>query len=98
MALLSSATNGTNVRSELGGLAGPVAGTHQITVTVANAGGQNSVIVAGAKSFSNVFQTAANGTAVAATGNTVTPSVTVTNSAFDYVVDAVAFNGNNALT
>src|SRR2546430_346318 len=28
----------------------------------------------------------------------MTPSVTVANSSFDYVVDAVAFNGNNALT
>jgi hypothetical protein len=98
MAVLGTATNGTIDRAEIWGLAGPTAGTHQITVTVANGGGQNTVLVAGAKSFSNVFQTASNGTAVAATGTSTTPSVTVANSAFSYVVDAVAFNGNNALT
>src|SRR5205807_566997 len=47
MALLGAATNGTIDRAEVWGLAGPTAGTHQITVTVANAGGQNSVIIAG---------------------------------------------------
>lgn len=98
MTLLGSSTNGTNVRSELWGLAGPAAGTHTITVTVANPGGQNAVIVAGARSFTNVFQTSATGTAVATTGNTTTPTVTTANSTFDYVVDAVAFNGNNVLT
>jgi len=98
MTLLGSATNGTIDRAELWGLAGPTAGTHQITVSVANAGGQSTVVVAGAKSFTNVFQTAATGTAVAATGNSTTPSVAVTNSPFDYVVDAVAYNSNSALT
>jgi uncharacterized repeat protein (TIGR01451 family) len=98
MTALGTATNGTIDRAEIWGLAGPTAGTHQITVTVANGGGQNTVLVAGAKSFSNVFQTAANGTAVAATGTSTTPSVTVANSSFSYVIDAVAFNGNNALT
>jgi uncharacterized repeat protein (TIGR01451 family) len=97
MTLINAATNGTNARAELWGLAGPTAGTHQITVTVANGGGQNVVVVAGAKSFTNVFQSASNGAAVTATGNSVTPSVTVANSAFDYVVDAVAYNGNQAL-
>lgn len=97
MTLLGASTNGTNDRAEIWGLAGPTAGTHQITVTVANAGGQNTAVVAGAKSFTNVFQTASSGNAVTATGNTTTPAVAVTNSAFDYVVDAVAFNGNNAL-
>ncbi len=98
MTLLGSATNGTTERAEIWGLANPVAGTHQITVTVANAGGQNTAVVAGARSFTNVFQTAASGTAVAATGNTTTPTVALTNSAFDYVVDAVAYNANVVLT
>ena len=98
MTFLGAATNGTNDRAELWGLAGPTAGTHTIAVTVANGGGQNTVVIAGARSFSNVFQTAANGTAVAATGNSIAPSVTVANTPFDYVVDAVAFNGNQALT
>jgi uncharacterized repeat protein (TIGR01451 family) len=98
MTLLGAATNGTNERAELWGLAGPTAGTHQIDVVVANPGGQNTAVVAGAKSFTNVFQTSASGTAVAATGNTITPTVAVTNSAFDYVVDAVAYNANVALT
>jgi uncharacterized repeat protein (TIGR01451 family) len=98
MAVLGTATNGTIDRAEIWGLAGPTAGVHQITVTVANAGAQNTVLIAGAKSFSNVFQTASSGAAVAATGTSTTPSVTVANSAFSYVVDAVAFNGNNALT
>ena len=98
MTLLGAATNGTIARAEIWGLANPTPGTHAITVTVANGGGQNTVIVAGARSFTNVFQTAANGTAVAATNTSLTPSVTVTNSAFDYVVDAVAYNGNVALT
>jgi uncharacterized repeat protein (TIGR01451 family) len=99
MTLLGNATNGTNERAELWGLAGPTAGTHQITVTVANAGGSNTSVVAGAKSFTNVFQSASAGTAVASTGNTATPTtVALGNSAFDYVVDAVAFNANVALT
>jgi uncharacterized repeat protein (TIGR01451 family) len=98
MTLIGAATNGTNERAELWGLAGPTAGTHQITVTVANGGGQTTVVVAGAKSFTNVFQTATNGAAVTATGNTTTPTVTLANSAFDYVVDAVAYNANVALT
>ena len=97
MLALGAATNGTIARAELFGLPGPTPGTHQITVTVADPGGQQMAIVAGAKSFSNVFQTAATGTAVTNTGNTTTPTVNVTNSALDYVVDAVAFNGNNAL-
>jgi uncharacterized repeat protein (TIGR01451 family) len=98
MTPLGTATNGTIEHAELWGLAGPTAGTHQITVTIANGGGNNIVVAAGAKSFTNVFQTSANGTAVAATGNSLTPSVTVVNSAFDYVVDAVAYNANVALT
>jgi uncharacterized repeat protein (TIGR01451 family) len=98
MTLLGAATNGTNERAELWGLAGPTAGTHQISVIVANPGGQNTAVVAGARSFTNVFQTAAAGTAVAATGNTTAPTVTLTNSAFDYIVDAVAYNANVALT
>jgi len=98
MTLLGSATNGTIDRAELWGLAGPTAGTHQITVSVANAGGQSTVVIAGAKSFTNVFQTASTGTAVAATGTSITPAVALTNSAFDYVVDAVAYNSNAALT
>src|SRR5258708_11569102 len=92
MVLLGAISNGTNARVELWGLPGPTPGTHQITVTVTNAGGQNVVVVAGAKSFSNVFQTAASGTVVTATNNNTTPTVTTANSPFDYVVDAVAFN------
>jgi uncharacterized repeat protein (TIGR01451 family) len=98
MTPLGGVSNGTVDRAEVWGLAGPTAGTHQITVTVANAGGQNTVVVAGAKSFTNVFQTSSTGTATTATGTSTTPSVTLTNSVFDYVVDAVAFNGNNVLT
>jgi uncharacterized repeat protein (TIGR01451 family) len=98
MVNLGAVSNGTAARVELWGIAGPAPGTHQITVAITNGGGQNVAVVAGAKSFSNVFQTAANGTAVTATNNSTTPSVVVANSAFDYVVDAVAFNGNNALT
>ena len=99
MTLLGSINNGTNVRAEIYGLANPTAGTHQITVTVANGGGGTSTgIVAGGKSFSNVFQTAPNGAAVTATNTSLTPSVTTASSVFDYVVDAVAYNGNVALT
>jgi len=98
MTLLGAATNGTNERAELWGLSGPTAGIHQISVVVANPGGQSTAVVAGARSFTNVFQTAAAGTAVAATGNTTTPTVTLTNGGFDYVVDAVAYNANVALT
>src|SRR5438046_588997 len=42
--------------------------------------------------------TAATGTAVGATGTSLTPAVAVTNGGFDYVVDAVAYNNNVALT
>src|SRR5258708_13914885 len=100
MVLVGEAAKGTNERGGVWGLGGPTPGTHQIAVTITNGGGgPNVVVVAGAKSFSNVFQTAANGTAVAATGNTATPAtLALTNSPLDYVVDAVAFNGNNALT
>ena len=98
MTLLGSSNNGTNERAEIWGLANPTAGTHQIRVTVTNGGGQNTAIVASAKSFSNVFQTAPNGAAVATTGTSLTPSATTANSTFDYVVDSVAYNGNVALT
>src|SRR5712691_5380240 len=98
LTLLNGTNNGTIARAELWGGPGPIGGVHQITVTVANAGGQNTVVTAGAKSFSNVFQSASTGTAVGAAATSTTPTVNVTNSPFDYVVDAVAFNGNNALT
>ncbi len=100
MTFLGSSTSTTNTidRAELWGLAGPAAGTHQITVSVSNAGGQSTVVIAGAKSFTNVFQTSAPGTAVAATNTNTTPSVTVASSPFDYVVDAVALNTNATLT
>jgi len=38
MTFLGAATNGTIDRAELWGLSGPTAGTHQITVSVANGG------------------------------------------------------------
>ena len=98
MAVIAAVNNGTIVRSELWGLPNPTPGTHQITVTVTNAAGANISIVAGAKSFSNVFQTAPTATAVSATGTSLVPAVAVTNGAFDYVVDAVAYNGNSTLT
>jgi uncharacterized repeat protein (TIGR01451 family) len=99
MTLLGSVNNGTIDRAEIYGLANPTSGTHQITVTVANGGGgTNTVVIASAKSFSNVFQTAPNGAAVTATGTTLAPSVTTANGVFDYVVDSVAYNNNVALT
>jgi len=99
MTLLGSATNGTAERAEIWGLANPTAGTHTILVTVANGGGGTSTtIAAAAKSFSNVFQTAPNGAAVAATNTTLAPTVTTASSTFDYVVDAVAYNNNVTLT
>ena len=99
MASLGAVSNGTNVRAELWGLAGATSGTHQITLVVGNPGGQQMVIVAGAKSFTNVLQTAATGTAVTAFSSaTNAPTVTTTSTPFDYVVDAVAYNANVALT
>src|SRR5206468_8201871 len=56
---LGAATNGTTVRAELWGVANPQPGTHRVSVSVNNAGGQNLVVVAGAKSFTNVFQSSA---------------------------------------
>src|SRR3954452_24259553 len=80
MQFLGTASNGTIVRAELWGLAAPVAGTHTILVTVANAGGNNTAIIGSSKSFSNVFQTASTGTVVAATNaGSTTPTVSVTN-------------------
>jgi uncharacterized repeat protein (TIGR01451 family) len=96
MILLGAVNNGTSVRSELWGLAAPQSGTHQITVTIANAGGQQMAIVAGSKTFSNVLQSAPASTT--GTGNTITPTVNVGSSPFDFVVDAVAYTGNVALT
>jgi len=98
MTLLTSISNGTIVRSELYGLVAPASGVHQITVTITSTAGRNVTVIAGGQSFSNVDQSAPTGTAVTNTGNTVTPTVNVTNTAYDYVVDSVAFNGNNALT
>src|SRR2546423_10922708 len=45
MSPLGAATNGTNERAELWGLANPAAGTHTIQVSVTNAGAQNVVVV-----------------------------------------------------
>ncbi len=98
MVLLGAINNGSVVRSELWGLSNPTPGTHQIQVSVSNTGAATIAVVAGAKSFFNVFQTAAASTAVTAIGTSLTPSVAVTNGAFDYVVDSVAYNGNSALT
>ena len=97
MIFLGAATNGTNERAELWGLPNPTPGTHQIQVSVTNGGPQTVVVAAGAKSFTNVLLTAA-GTLATATGTSLTPAVAVANSAFDYVVDAVAFNNNVTLT
>src|SRR5439155_25948823 len=98
MIFLGAATNGTAECAELWGLGNPTPGTQPIQVSVSNGGAANVVVVVGAKSFFNVFQTAATGTAVAATGTSLTPAVAVTNGGFDYVVDAVAYNNNVALT
>jgi len=98
MTLLSGVSNGTNVRTELFGLRAPASGVHQITVTITSTAGRNVTVIAGAQSFSNVDQSAPTGTAVTATNNTTTPTVNVTNAAGDYVVDAFAYNGNDALT
>ena len=98
MTLLAGINNGTNVRTELFGLRAPASGVHQITVTITSTAGRNVTVIAGAQSFSNVDQSAPTGTAVTATNNTTTPTVNVTNAAGDYVVDAFAYNGNDALT
>jgi len=98
MASLGAISNGTNVRSEMWGVAGPTAGTHQITLVVGNPGGQQMVVVAGSTSFTNVLQTAATGTAVTATATNTAPTVTTASTPFDYVVDAVSYNANVALT
>ncbi|HMC69378.1 MAG TPA: DUF11 domain-containing protein, partial [Mycobacteriales bacterium] len=95
MTLLGSLSNGTNVRVELWGLANPASGTHQITATISNPNTRNYTVVAGSQSFSGVDQTAPTGTVAIASNNTATPAVTTGNTAHDYVVDAVAFNGNN---
>src|SRR5437588_3446442 len=98
MTFLGAATNGTSERAELWGLANPTPGTHTIQVSVTNAGAQNVVVVGGSKSFTNVFQTAATGNVVAATGTSLTPAVAVVNGGMDYIVDAVAYNNTVALT
>src|SRR5258708_21314544 len=57
MVLLGAATNGTNERAELWGLAGPAPGTHQTAVTITNRGGGPNVgVVASAHAFLNVLQ------------------------------------------
>ena len=81
---------------ELWGLANPASGTHQITATISNPSTRNYTVVAGSQSFSGVDQAAPTGTVAIASNNTATPAVTTANTAYDYVVDAVAFNGNNA--
>src|SRR5206468_1919844 len=68
MTFLGAATNGTIERAELWGLPNPTPGTHTISVSVTNGGGQNVVVVGGSKSFSNVLQTAATGNIFPATG------------------------------
>ncbi|HEX3107559.1 MAG TPA: hypothetical protein VHU41_00590, partial [Thermoanaerobaculia bacterium] len=98
MTFLGAATNGTTARAELWGLPNPLPGTHTITVSVTNGGGQTLAVVAGAKSFTNVFQSNATGAVVTATGTSTTPAVNVTNSSLSGVVDAVAFNANSTLT
>ncbi|MGH3521941.1 MAG: beta strand repeat-containing protein, partial [Mycobacterium sp.] len=94
----ANSTTTNIVRAELWGLANPTPGTHQITVNVSNTGGVNITVVAGAKSFFNVFQTAPAGTGVSNTATSAAPSVVATNGALDFVVDAVAHNANTTLT
>src|SRR5207244_383448 len=94
MTLLGAISNGTNVRTELWGLANPTAGTHQITVSITSGSARNRTVVAGSQSFSGVDQSAPTGTVATATNNSATPAVTTVNTAYDYVVDSLAFNGN----
>ncbi|HEV2722470.1 MAG TPA: C25 family cysteine peptidase [Thermoanaerobaculia bacterium] len=96
MTLLGSLSNGTNVRTELWGLANPATGTHQITVSITSGGARNRTVVAGSQSFSGVDQSAPTGTVATASANSATPNVTTANTAYDYVVDNLAFNGNTA--
>ena len=88
------------MRTELWGLVAPASGVHQITVTITSTAERPSVtVVAGSQSFSGVDQIGADRHRRHATAaTTATPAVTVTNSAYDYVVDSVAFNGNTALS
>src|SRR5205807_689427 len=57
----------------------------------------NTNVVAGAQSFSGVEQPAPTGTFASNSANSATPAVAVVNSAYDYVVDSIAWNSNNTM-
>ncbi len=71
----------------------PDVGTHTVTVTLSDAAGGSAAAM---MSFYAINQSVSHGTAVGATGNSGTPSVTVTTAVGDLVVDSAYRWGTTA--
>jgi uncharacterized repeat protein (TIGR01451 family) len=94
LTLIGQSTNSTNARVEIWRLIAPATGAHNVVVTLSAA----ARFVGGATSFTGVSQTAslALGSFFAATGNTPTPTVSVTSVLQgQLVIDTIA-NANLA--
>lgn len=82
--------NGTSIRSELWYLANPASGANNVVITLsASVDGE---LIGGAVSMTGVDQATPVGTAANATGQSTTPTVTVTSAVDEMVMDSVAYN------
>jgi hypothetical protein len=81
-----------SISSDLWYLVGPATGAHSIVVALSASG---AMTVCNAASYTGVSQSTPLGTKVTASGNSNTPSVTVTSATGQLVVDSVAQNSAN---
>lgn len=86
---LGAVTNGTDVRVELWGIVSPATGANNVVVTH-TATGSNGRVVSGAVSLTGTDTSSPFGTPVTATGNSTSPSVSVTSGSNDMVVDTLS--------
>src|SRR6185436_18196667 len=88
----TGAANGGQDRAELFYLANPPVGAANVVITLG--AGKNKRIVGGAVTFFGVDQTTTVGTSNTNTGNTTTPTVTLSSASGQVVVDAMTANGD----
>jgi hypothetical protein len=91
---ITDVSNSTSIRTELWKLVAPAAGTANVVVNVTGSPNQDTFLTAGVISFTGVDQSYSYGTAVTATGNSGSASVTV-GSAIGEMVLSVAGAGTN---
>lgn len=94
MTLVTTATSGSRY-AELWRLAGPATGSNTVAVSLSTT---EQEVSAGVMSFTGVDQTTPVGTAATATGSGTTPSVAVSSTTGELVVDALAIENAGTLS